>query len=181
MAQLTHLLGKAQDGDRNAWNLVYHFAGPRLRSIASGILAKERRGHLLQTTALIGESWLRLSRCRLPFQSGAHFFHLSARAMTQVLVDAARRNSHKVQRSSVDMEAWLSQMREPGADPQRTAEVRLVLDKLEQLDPEVADTLWLRFAMGLTIPETAFQQGRPEWRVREDGEFGLTWMARQLR
>ena len=53
-----------------------------LRRLAHHYLARERSDHMLQTTALINEAWLRLIDWQqVSWQDRAHFFGVSARLM----------------------------------------------------------------------------------------------------
>jgi hypothetical protein len=52
-----------------------------LRKIAHGYLRRERVGHALQPTALVGEAWLRLAKQdHLDFENRQRFFALAVRA-----------------------------------------------------------------------------------------------------
>src|SRR5262245_4591672 len=54
-------------------------------------MGHERPGHLLQTTALVNEAYLRLvDSSRVRWQNRAHFFAVSAQLMRRILVDVAR-------------------------------------------------------------------------------------------
>jgi hypothetical protein len=49
------------------------------------------------------------------------------------------------------------------------------------MDPQVAETVWLRCVEGLTVQEMSQSQNREMWRVRADYDFGLQWMANRLK
>jgi len=62
-----------------------------LHRLAKRYMAGERRGHILQTTALVNEAYLRLIDWRnVEWQNRAHFFGLAAKIMRRILVDFAR-------------------------------------------------------------------------------------------
>src|SRR6188508_387783 len=62
-----------------------------LHRIARRYMVAERPGHILQTTALVNEAYLRLIDCKnVEWQSRAHFFGLAAQIMRHILVDFAR-------------------------------------------------------------------------------------------
>src|SRR5260370_33388932 len=84
------LFEKAQLGDSVARDPVYKLAFHRLRVIASALLRRERAGHTLQPTALVSELFLKLHKLETRILSEDHFFHISARAMRQVLIDHSR-------------------------------------------------------------------------------------------
>ena len=55
-------------------------------------MRREKPGHILQTTALINEAYLRLvDRPRIHWQNRAQFFGIAVRVMRRILVDEARR------------------------------------------------------------------------------------------
>jgi RNA polymerase sigma-70 factor (ECF subfamily) len=62
-----------------------------LRARVFGYLAGERRGHILQTTALVNEAFVRLIDWQqVEWQSRAHFFGVAATLMRHILVQFAR-------------------------------------------------------------------------------------------
>jgi ECF sigma factor len=89
--QLTRMLVAWSSGDAAALDdLVPHVEG-ELRRLAGSYLRRERDGHLLQTTALINEAYLRLIDQRaVRWQNRAHFFGIAAQMMRRILVSMAR-------------------------------------------------------------------------------------------
>jgi len=175
------LFEKAQLGDSFARDAVYKLAFHRLRVIASALLRRERAGHTLQPTALVSELFLKLRRLETRILSEDHFFRISARAMRQVLIDHSRagRPAKKVAPELIPellVPAHLST-----ASLETSLAVKIVFEKLRDLDPKVAETVWLRSVEGLTIHEMSRSQGREAWRVRADYDFGLQWMANRLK
>ena len=59
--------------------------------------------------------------------------------------------------------------------------MKIVFEKLRAMDPQVAETVWLRSVEGLTVNEMSRSQNREVWRVRADYDFGLQWMANKLK
>src|SRR6185503_10646483 len=94
---VTELLRAWGDGDDAAVEQLAPLVEAELRRLARGYMRRERRGHTLQTTALVNEAFLRLTDARhVRWQDRAHFLGISARLMRRVLVDHARaRASHK--------------------------------------------------------------------------------------
>jgi len=172
------LLEKAQTGDNFAQNAVYKLAFQRLRVIASAMLRKERAGHTLQPTALVSELFLKLHRLELTILNEDHFFRISARAMRQVLIDYGRAKRSRTSPEAV--REFLSMARDAGITSENALAARMVFGKLKAMDNRTAETVWSRTVEGLTVPELSRLQGREEWRVRADYEFGLQWMAHRL-
>jgi RNA polymerase sigma-70 factor, ECF subfamily len=171
---------KAQQGDSFARDAVYKLAYHRLRVIASALLRRERPGHTLQPTALVSELFLKLHRVETRILSEDHFFRISARAMRQVLIDHSRvkRPAKKV---PLDLILELLPPANRTASPESSLAVKMVFETLRAMDPQVAETVWLRSVEGLTVNEMSRAQGREVWRVRADYDFGLQWMANKLK
>jgi hypothetical protein len=111
--------------------------------------------------------------------SDDHFYGLSARAMKQVLVDHARtRDARK--RIAPEFVADILTSARNGADPYMVFAVREALEKLREVDPVAAATIWLRCVEGRSIEEVSRAQDRKPWRVRADFDFGIQWMAGRL-
>src|ERR1700719_3597828 len=88
---VTELLLAWSEGDEGALERLVPLVEAELRRLARGYMARERRGHTLQITALVNEAFLRLADARrLRWQDRAHFLGISARLMRRVLVDHAR-------------------------------------------------------------------------------------------
>jgi RNA polymerase sigma-70 factor, ECF subfamily len=176
-----HLLfERAQQGDWTARDAFYRIAFHRLRSIASALLQRERRGHTLQPTALVGELFLKLNRLQMRILDEDHFFRISARAMRQVLIDHARSRGAAKKIAPTDVPELLLAGQGGAADLATLIAVRGVFEKLEKLDPAAARTVWLRSVEGLTLAEVSQAQHRETWRVRADYDFGVRWMADRL-
>ena len=87
---MTLLLRAWSDGDEAALEKLLPLVEAELRRLARIYMAKERRGHTLQTTALVNEAFVPVGRCqRLRWQDRSHFLGISARLMRRVLVDHA--------------------------------------------------------------------------------------------
>jgi RNA polymerase sigma-70 factor (ECF subfamily) len=175
------LFQKAQLGDRVARDALYKLAFYRLRKIASCLLRRERPGHTLQPTALVSELFLKLQRLEMHVLNEDHFFRMSARAMRQVLIDHARVRKN-VERVPLELIPELLLPSDNSAqDPESSLAVRYAFEKLGAMDATVAETVWLRAEEGVSSLELSRMQGRAEWRVRADYDFGLQWMANRLK
>src|SRR5918997_1090239 len=89
--ELTELLVAWSDGDEAALDRLAPLVHSELRRLASHYMRRERGDHLLQTSALINEAYLRLIDWKaVRWQNRAHFFGVAARMMRRILVDLAR-------------------------------------------------------------------------------------------
>lgn len=153
---ITELLDAWSSGDKSALEKLVPLIVQDLRQIAKRHLDRERRGHTLQTTALVNEIYLRLvDMKKVNWKSRAHFFAASSQVVRHILVDAARaRHSDKrgghVVKITLD-EALMA------ADQRRMDLVALddALTALAAVDPRKARMVELRFFGGLSVKETA--------------------------
>lgn len=180
---LTLLLNRMRQGDRDAGNqaaaMVYH----ELHRIASREMRRERAGHVLQTTALVNEAYLRLAgrTQSLQIQDRAHFFALAARQMRRVLVDYAR-SQHAQHRGGgappVDLDRVSLGTSQKNLDLLMLNEC---LDELERLDPRAAHVVELRYFGGYTDNEVVEAVGASLSTIRRDWEFARSWLFDRMR
>src|SRR5678816_1459362 len=89
---VTLLLRKWSDGDTGALAQLTPLVYNELHRLAHQYMTREKPGHMLQTTALVHEAYLRLiDQSQVRVENRAHFFAIAARLMRQILVDDARR------------------------------------------------------------------------------------------
>jgi RNA polymerase sigma factor (TIGR02999 family) len=153
-----------------------------LKEVAAAYLAKERRDHTLQPTALVHEAYVRLSRSgRLGSLGRADLVCLASRAMRRVLVDHARRK-RATKRGGGMARAPLDGVAE---EFERSAVDLLALDTaledLERMEPDLARIVSLRFFGGLTEEEVAVELGVSARTVRRGWVFARMWLASQLK
>jgi RNA polymerase sigma factor (TIGR02999 family) len=177
---ITELLVAWSGGDRSALDQLAPVVYEELRRLARALMARERPGHTLQTTALVNEAYLRLVDCnRMRWQDRAHFFAVSAQMMRRVLVDHARRQNLKrgggLRRVSLDEAADI------GID--RAAEFVAIddaLNTLAEIDPRKASVVELRFFGGLSVEETAEVLKLAPITVIRDWNMARAWLYREL-
>src|SRR5262245_47987426 len=89
--EITQLLLAWSEGDVKAFDKLVPLVHAELHRLAQHYMSRESPGHILQTTALVNEAFLRLiDQRRIQWQSRAQFFGISAQLMRRILVDMAR-------------------------------------------------------------------------------------------
>src|SRR5262244_3776221 len=89
--EITQLLIAWNNGDAAALEQLAPLVQAELHRLAKRYMAGERQGHILQTTALVNEAFLRLIDWQnVEWQNRAHFYGLAAQIMRRILVDFAR-------------------------------------------------------------------------------------------
>lgn len=176
---VSQLLERWQAGDSQALDALVPYVYPDLRRLAHRYLRKERPGHTLQSTALVHEAYLRLTKQeKMRFENRAHFFAVLARMMRQILVDYAR-NKRAAKRDAIK----LTLDEAIAAGPLR--EVSLValddaLQALSRLDPRQAQIVELRFFAGLSIEETALVLDVSSATVKREWTTARLWLKKQI-
>jgi len=174
----TALFERARIGDRVAANLVYGMAMPRLRRLADSLLRRYRWHQTLQPTALVAELFVKIRGFNVRIADRNHFFHISARAMHQVLADRARSRASQVTRNSTVLDEFLSELRV--ATPEFVPVIQDLLGRLERIDRSAAEIVRLHYVEGCNWDEVGERTGKPKWRVRDDAKFALKWMRDHL-
>lgn len=153
-----------------------------LRRLARRYMGRERRGHTLQTTALVNEAFVRLIDARqVRWQDRAHFLGISARLMRRVLVDYARRRGFQ-KRGGGAHRVTLDDALVTTPDPAfNMVELDRALEALEKSDPRKSRIVELRFFGGLSVEETAEVLRVSADTVKRDWRLAKLWLLRELK
>jgi RNA polymerase sigma-70 factor (ECF subfamily) len=93
--EVTENLVAWSNGDKSALERLIPLVHDELHRLAHRYMNRERPGHMLQTTALVNEAYLRLiDTSHVRWQNRAHFFAVSAQLMRRILVDFARSRNY---------------------------------------------------------------------------------------
>lgn len=167
-------------GDREAMDRLFSSTYEELRRLA----ARVRQGEAavtLSPTALVNEAWLKLSAS--PPQAALtrlHFLRIAARAMRQVLVEAARKRNAKKRGDGVALVTFDDAV---GAEPAGADEVLALdaaLEALAQVNARQAQMVEYRFFGGMEVAETAALLGVSEATVLRDWRAARAWLAAEV-
>ncbi len=179
--EVTQLLVAWSHGDVAALDQLTPFVHAELHHLAKRYMAGERQGHILQTTALVNEAYLRLIEWRnVEWQSRAQFFGLAAQIMRRILVDFARARQRE-KRGGDALQVSLSEATNVALE-QRADLVALddAMRALEKLHLRQARVVELRFFAGLSLEETAETLKVSLTTVRRDWSLAEAWLFREL-
>ena len=179
--EVTRLLLAWSDGDETALQRLMPLVYAELRRLAERYMGREREGHVLQTTALINEAFLRLVGARdVQWQTRAHFFAVSAGAMRRILVDFARARDN-LKRGGGVRPVPLDEQLVPAVT--KSADL-LALDqalvRLATLSPRQGQVVELRYFGGMTEEEVADVLHISSRTVRHDWKLARAWLYREL-
>ncbi|MEZ4457048.1 MAG: ECF-type sigma factor [Gemmatimonadales bacterium] len=161
-------------------DLIFDRVYGELRRIAHRVRGGAA-GDTLNTTALVHEAYLKLSRSGgLEIADRNHFLAVAARAMRQILVDAARRQL-AVKRGGARTLITLDESlyREP-IRPEQLIALDEALARLEAVEPRRASVVVHRVFSGLTADETATVLGISRPTVERDWRAARAWLAVEL-
>jgi RNA polymerase sigma factor (TIGR02999 family) len=173
----TQLLLAWTAGDRQALDQMLPAVYDELHRLATRYLARERRDHTLQPTALVHEAFLRLINQReVDWRNRAQFLGVAAGLMRRILVNHARDRS-AAKRGGSQERVSLSLVDIPSDAP----DVDLIaledaLERLNTLDERKAKVVELRFYGGLTNEEVAEVLGISRATVEREWSFARAWL-----
>ena len=180
-SEVTRLLIAWGEGDAAALEQLVPLVEAELRRLAHGYLRRERPGHLLQTTALVNEAFIRLVGWRdVSWQNRSHFVAMSARMMRQILVDISRRQPRGVDGVLIHF-VDVADAERASADPlSDVVAIHEALDDLAEHDPRKARIVELRFFGGLTLDEIAEVVGVAPITVSREWTKARAWLRREM-
>jgi RNA polymerase sigma factor (TIGR02999 family) len=179
--QITRLLGAWRAGHPSALDELVPLVEAELRRLARGYLRRERSGHVLQTTALVNEAFLRLVGWQgVTWQSRAHFFAIAAQLMRHILVDIARRRARSADGPQIRVVGF-EEAEQAALD--RSRDLVALDDALRELavhDPRKTQIVELRFFGGLTLEEIAEVIDVSPITVSREWAKARAWLRREV-
>jgi RNA polymerase sigma factor (TIGR02999 family) len=179
--ELTQLLEAWSDGEDEALEKLAPLVQAELYRLARRYMSRERPDHLLQTSALINEAYVRLIDWKaVRWQNRAHFFGVAAQIMRRILVDFARRrprvdHDQEAIRMSLDEAMTITTERDPDL---------LALDEalksLAEIDERKSRIVELRYFGGLSVAETAEVMKLSSVTVIREWNKAKAWLYREL-
>ena len=162
------------------FDVLYSLAYEELRRLASATLRREMHASISPTT-LVHEAWLKLHASRaLRVESPVHFKRIAARAMRQVLVDAARRRAADKRGQGVALVTFDEALDHPNGGAEALLALDSALSDLARLHPRQAEMIESRYFGGLSAPEVASLMGVSEATIHRDWRAARAWLAAEI-
>ena len=160
------------------FELLYH----ELRRLARSRLASGGRNVLLDTTALVHESFLRLQGAgKVNLADRNHFMAYAATAMRSVIVDYVRQRAAEKRGGDVDHVTLDTGLAETlGATDAEIVEVHEALEALGEIDPRLVQVVEMRYFAGLSDDEIGAALQLTGRTVRRDWERARLLLAEML-
>ncbi|MFO0827101.1 MAG: ECF-type sigma factor [Phycisphaerales bacterium] len=190
---VTQIIQRAVDGDRQAANELLPLVYQQLRRAAQNAMASERSNHTLQATALVHEAYLRVIGPRqVAWQGRGHFYAAAAEAMRRILIDRARskiaeRKALGAAGAGDDVAARKAALELAGLPDTRSDTESagfLILEeaigRLEAVDRDAAAVVRLRYFAGLSVERTAEALGVSAPTVKRTWAFARGWLKEAI-
>jgi RNA polymerase sigma factor (TIGR02999 family) len=179
--RISELLADWANRDPAARDQLVPIVYEELRRLAHHYMRGERSGHMLQTTALVNEVYMRLAGIdALKWRDRVHFFAMAATLMRRVLVDYARQRGREKRGAGVTVIS----LTENAVAPEPAVDIVALDEALERLaavDPQQGRVIELRFFAGLSVEETAEALGISPATVKRDWATAKLWLYHELR
>lgn len=183
MSDVESLLLAARNDDSQAMNRLFEVLYDDLRLLARAKLRRSAPMTVLDTTALVHESYLRFLRTGdLKVEDRPHFLAYAARVMRSIVVDLIR--SRLADRHGGDALHVTLNTEIAESASVREDEVILVNDALEELatiDPRLVKVVEMRYFAGMSEDEIAESLGVSVRTVERDWEKARLFLYRALK
>jgi RNA polymerase sigma factor (TIGR02999 family) len=170
-----------RQGEEEALEKLLPIVFEELHQLAHCYMRRESPGHILQSTALVNEAYMRLIDAQhQPWQNRAHFFGICARMMRQILVDYAR-SMHRLKRGGVAPQVSLDEaMVLPDEKDIDLIALDDSLKALAETDERKSRVVELRFFGGLSVEESAEVLKVSPETVMRDWVWAKAWLYREM-
>jgi RNA polymerase sigma factor (TIGR02999 family) len=180
-SEITQLLHRWKEGDREAFQQVVTLAYDDLRAIALGYLQRGGRGKTLAATGLVNELYLKLAKVRgAALKDRLHFYAFAAQLMRMILIDYSRQAKALKRPSSAERVPLHEEMSWVNAAGDEIVALNTALDELGMMDERKARVIELRYFLGCTNDEAAELLEVSRATVDRDLEFAKAWLYRRL-
>lgn len=180
-SDVTGLLIAWRQGDLSALEQLTPLVYAELHRLAGIHMSKERDGHVLQTTALANEAFLKLmNNAQTNWQNRAQFFGLAAMLMRRILVDFVRKRRFQKRGGASIRVVYDEALAVADEQPADLIALDDALNGLAKHDERKARVVELRFFGGLSLEETASVLEISTDTVKREWRTAKLWLKREL-
>ncbi len=166
--------------ERRELDHIFSLAYEELRRLASTVKRGDPNASLSPTT-LVHEAWLKLANSpQLAGTSRLHFKRIAARAMRQLLVEAARRRNTSKRGEGAVLVVFDDSVGEAARSGDDVLALDTALGDLARMSPRQALLVESRFFGGMDVSETAALLEISEATALRDWRAAKAWLANEL-
>ena len=179
--EITQLLLAWEQGDRSALERLLPLVEGELRRLAKTYMRRERSGHLLQTTALVNEAFLKLvDQRRVHWKNREHFFGIAATCMRRILCDHAKTVLREKRGGGMEHIALSDAPPLSFEKSVELLELDEALHKLAGQDARKCQIVEMRYFGGYSVKEVAELLGVSESTIEQEWSMARAWLRREL-
>ncbi len=173
---------QGENSERGTLDDMFSLTYEELRRLASTVRRSDGSA-TLNPTALVNEAWIKLAASpAFSTTSPLHFKRIAARAMRQVLVEAARRrNAHKRGGEELPDLVTFDESLAPVNCQRDLLVLDAALDELARIEPRQALMVESRFFGGLEMDEIAEMLDVSRATIVRDWRAAKAWLAHELK
>jgi RNA polymerase sigma factor (TIGR02999 family) len=180
--QIPALLAAVRRGEAGAADQLFGLLYPDLRQLAHGRLRRSGKFTLLDTTALVHESYLRLFKAgSLEAGDKGQFMAYAARVMRSVVVDFARRRAAERRGGgAVHVELGTESAELADSGEEEVIRINDALEELAAIDERLVRVVEMRYFAGMTEEQVAEALELSRRSVARDWEKARLFLATAL-
>ncbi|MEO5689095.1 MAG: ECF-type sigma factor [Burkholderiaceae bacterium] len=182
MSEITSLLKAAASGDKQSADQAFALLYADLQRLAHSRMRRSGNLTMLDTTALVHESWLRFQGAGdAAFSDKQHFMGYAARVMHTVVVDFVRARQAAKHGGGIEHVTLNTAIGDALAHyDDEILRVDEAMQQLAQADPRLHDVVELRYFGGLSEVEIAAILGVTERTVQRDWQKARLFLSAAL-
>jgi len=179
-SRLSSLIEAAESGDGIATEALFTALYSELHRMARRQLA--RGGALsLSVTTLLHEAYLDMAgRSGVEFPDEARFMGYAARVMRNLIINYARNRKAEKRGGFFIITSLESERAEEPADGQQLSEIGEALERLAQVDPELATVVDMKFFCGFSFAEIGAMRNQSERTVQRNWQKARIFLHQEL-
>jgi RNA polymerase sigma factor (TIGR02999 family) len=179
---LSSLIEAAEKGNRSVTEELFTALYSELHRLAKQQLAGRGGGISLSVTTLLHEAYLDMARrggARFPDR--ARFMGYAARVMRTLIIDRARNRQAQKRGGMFEITSLGSENVADPADERELSQISEALDKLAEVDPELAEVVDMKFFCGFSFAEIGAMQNLSERTVQRKWQKARLYLHQELR
>jgi len=179
---LSALIESAENGDASANEALFGALYSELHQLAKRQLARRGGGISLAVTELLHEAYLDIAgRNGTEFPDEGRFMGYAARVMRGLIIDHARSRQAQKRGGHFEITSLKTDLIENPADAWELTQISEALDKLAQIDPELAEVVDMKFFCGFSFAQISVMRNISERTVQRKWEKARIYLHRELR
>ncbi len=179
--EISELLTAWSGGDQNAFEQVLPLVTHQLRQMAHAQMRREGDNHILQTTALINEAYLKLiEQKNVRWENRSHFFAVASKVMRHILLDHAKARLRD-KRGAGAAHVQLTEAEDISIEKSiQVVALDEALEQLAKIDPIKSQIVEMRHFGGMSVEETAEALGIAPITVMRYWSLAKAWLHREI-